>query len=179
MLGFPGTHRTGACRLCGWQQKAWTLFPTGKKKIQGGVYVGEESNQGPFPMESWGSHLANNDRGLNKPLSTALGSPLPGAVVSPREGLPEPSLLFLLTFQSYKPTEEGPRPELSVQVGTTRAKPSLPQVQGTLGGWGTHSQWLQSRPKGLASPISTRSPTHPRRDFPPKWEGLLLDSKKQ
>ena len=55
-----------------------------KKKIQGGIYVGEESNQGPFPIESWGSQLANSPRGLNKPLSTALGSPLPGAVVSPR-----------------------------------------------------------------------------------------------
>lgn len=29
------------------------------KKIQGGVHVGEESNQGPFPMESWGSQLGN------------------------------------------------------------------------------------------------------------------------
>ena len=30
------------------------------RNIQGGVYVGEGSNQGPFPMESWGSRLGDS-----------------------------------------------------------------------------------------------------------------------
>lgn len=37
-------------------------------------------------------------------------------------------------------------------MGTTRAKTSPPQVQGTPGGWGTHSQWLNRDLKALLHP---------------------------
>lgn len=80
--GLQGHTGRGVAGFVGGGKKLG-LFPTGKK-IQGGVYVGEGSNQDPFPMESWGSQLGNNAGGLNKPLSTALGSPLPGAAGCPR-----------------------------------------------------------------------------------------------